>query len=495
MSHIVENNIIKGSEMPKQFWVLWMIELWERFGYYGMQAILALYFVHELGYTEKESMYLFGTFAAFVYGFIWVGGYIGDHYLGAKRAIIIGAIILAISYASMAVATKGAVYFSLAGIVVGNALFKANPSSLISKLYKKGDTALDGAMTLYYMAINIGAFISMAITPIVAANFGWGYAFAICSIGLFLGTASFFMFYRVLDNVYTDAGKNPLKVARLALVIAGSIISVIIIGILLPHTAVCTAIVFVVVVGAFFKFFNIALSLESREKKRMLVAFVLLFQGVVFFVLYNQMPTSLTFFAVHNVNNHLFGLTIPAAEYQVLNPFWIVLMSPVLAWVYIRSRSTHITKFCIGMTLCSLAFLVLWIPQFIATEGVISPFWMVLTYWLQSTGELLISGLGLAMVAELCPRNISGFVMGIWLITSMLAGPIGAYVGALTQPDGVEAMTAVQTLHIYGNVFAEIGIATAIITILMWMSRPFLNRVIQGSKYNEIPANSASVNV
>lgn len=478
MSYLTENDIIKQPMMPKQFWVLWTIELWERFGYYGMQAILALYFVHQLGYTERESIFIFGTFSAFVYGFVWVGGYIGDHYLGAKRTIVIGAIIIAISYAMMAIATKDSVFFALAGVVVGNALFKANPSSLISKLYKKGDTALDGAMTLYYMAVNIGSFFSMAITPIIAANYGWGYAFAICSVGLLLGTSSFMIFYKVLDNVYTDAGSKALKLGRFFIVIVGAIISVIAIGILLPYTGICTAIVFIVVAGAFFKFFKIALSLEKRERRRMLVAFVLLFQGVVFFVLYNQMPTSLTFFAVHNINNHIFGLVIPPAEYQVLNPFWIVLMSPILAWLYIKIKSTHITKFCIGMTLCSVAFLVLWIPQFTATSGITSPWWIVLTYWLQSTGELLISGLGLAMVAELCPRNISGFVMGIWLLTSMLAGPIGAWVGALTEPTSVASMTAVQTLHIYGHVFAEIGIVTAIITALMWVGRPFLNKII-----------------
>jgi POT family proton-dependent oligopeptide transporter len=299
MSHMPENKTITSS-MPKQFWVLWMIELWERFGYYGMQAILALYFVHKLGYTERESIFIFGTFAAFVYGFVWVGGYIGDHYLGAKRTLVTGAIILAISYGMMAIATKGTVFYALAGIVVGNALFKANPSSLISKLYKKGDPALDGAMTLYYMAVNIRSFISMAITPIVAENYGWGYAFAICSVGLMLGVASFFMFYRVLDDISTDAGAKPMQFSRLVVVILGSLISTVIIGWLLPHTLICTIIVFVVVGGAFFKFFQIALSLKSVEKKRMLVAFVLLFQGVVFFVLYNQMPTSLTFFALHS---------------------------------------------------------------------------------------------------------------------------------------------------------------------------------------------------
>lgn len=465
--------------LPKPFWILWAIELWERFGYYGMQAIIPLYFLKALGFSQKMSFYTFGSFAAFVYGFIWFGGFLGDKFIGAKRTIFIGALILAASYTSLAFATKATIFFSLGGIIMGNALFKANPSSLISKLYKKGDAALDGAMTLYYMAINIGAFISMAITPIIANAYGWKFAFGVSAVGLIVGLVNYITFYRHLESVSTIAGKGPIKPKRIMATLAICAIGTLTIGLLLPHTRICYTLVGLTVAIGFIYYLKIALSLEKHARTRMLIAFVLILEGIIFFVLYNQMPTSLTFFALHNINNHFMQWHIPAAEYQVLNPFFIMLMSPILAFFYKKTPGTHVTKFAIGMTLCALAFLVLYIPRYTAHGHLVSPLWMVLSYGLQSTGELLVSALGLAMVAELCPRNLSGFVMGIWFLTTMLAGPVGAWVGVMTAPPKGDVLSITQSLMTYTHVFGEIGLATLAIAIAMWISRPYLNRHIE----------------
>lgn len=467
------------QKLGKPFWVIWAVELWERFGYYGVQAILALYFVKQLGYSETESFYVFGSFSAFVYGFVWIGGIIGDKYLGAKRTIVLGAFILMLSYGALALATHGTVFYALAGIVVGNALFKANPSSLISKMFLKGDPAFDGAMTMYYMAVNLGSVFSMAITPIIAQNYGWGYAYGLCSFGLFLGLLNYYFYRHLLDGLNTEVELRPMCLKRLSIVIAGSIVSAFIVAHLLYHTFICNVIVYTVVTGAFLYFLKIAFSLHGIERSRMIVALILIIQGVIFMVLYNQMPTSMTFFAVHNVDNNLWGWMIPPAEYQVLNPLVIVIMSPILVWLYRVFPATHVSKFCIGMSLAAIAFLVLAIPCFTSTTGFASPGWMVATYFFQSTGELLISALGLAMVAELCPADRSGFVMGVWLLTSMLSGPIGAWVGALTVPPvSAVAVTALTSMHNYGHVFLNIGLATGVVAILMWLARPFLNRLL-----------------
>ena len=471
----------KSTGYPKSFWVIWGVEFWERFGYYGTQAILALYFVKHLGYSDKESFLVFGSFAAFVYGFVWIGGWVGDKYIGAKRTLLIGAIILMTSYISLAFANELTIFYALGGIIVGNALFKANPSSLISKIYNNDVQGLDAAMTVYYMAINIGSFVSMSLTPIIANAYGWHWAFALCGLGLFLGIINYLVFYKHLANLSSEAGKKAMKWSRVVIVVLFSLLAIYLVGIILPNTTICYSIIFVVVIGGFLYYLKIAFSLKDRERVRMLVGFLLIIEGIIFFVLYFQMPMSLTFLALKNVDRNLLGFTIPAASYQVLNPIAIVVMSPILAWIYHKFSSTHVTKFCLGMTLCALAFLVLWIPQFIDHNGIISSWWMVLTYWLQSTGELLISALGLAMVAELCPKAISGFVMGIWFLSSMLAGPIAGFLSSLTSPTGntSDAISAPASLHLYGNVFGLIGLITATIALIMWISRPWLNKFIK----------------
>lgn len=469
-------NII--AAMSKPFWVLWGVEFWERFGFYGMQAITSLYFIKHLGFSQTHSMYLWGAFFSFVYGFIWVGGFIGDNYLGAKRCIFLGATTLMIGYISMAFATIHTVYFALATIVVGNALFKANPSSLISKLYKKGDPTLDSAMTLYYMAINIGSLFSMTLTPIIAIKIGWSAAFMLCAFGLLCGIISFYLRYDLLSGICTTAGKKPLSLTHLFIVIAVAIIAIFTVGLLLNYISLCYIIVAIVTTGGFSWFLFKAFKLQKRERTRMLIAFILILQGILFFVLYNQMPTSLTYLALHNIDNLVWGINIPVAEYQALNPLFIFILSPILAIIYQHTLATHATKFCIGMSLCAIAFLLLYFPQFTATSGIASPLWMVATYFFQSAGELLISALGLAMVAELCPASMSGFVMGIWFLTTMLAGPISAWVGSFTvTPKNIADLHL--SLQVYCDVFGKLGLFTAFITLIMWSIRPVINRAIQ----------------
>ena len=472
------DNQTRIPQINKPFWIVWLIELWERFGYYGVQAILPLYFVNQLGYSEQQSFYIFGSFTAFVYGFIWIGGWLGDHYLGAKRTLVIGAIILAISYAGLALADKNTIFYALAGIIVGNALFKANPSSLISKLYKKGDPGLDSAMTLYYMAINIGSMLSMTVTPFIAKYYSWPLAYAICSLGLFLGVGNYFIFRKELVVCATSAGLRQFSIKKFVNVLLGSIVTLIIIAQLLNHTLICNYIIYIVASGGFLYFFILIFRAKEYDRKRMSVALILILQSIAFFVLYNQMPTSLTFFAVHNIDNSLWGFSIPAAEYQVLNSATIIIMSPLLAWFYKRMPATHVTKFCLGMSFASLAYLVLVLPQYTAEGGLASPWWMVLTYYFQSVSELLISGLGLAMVAELCPRHMSGFAMGIWWLTSMLAGPLGARVGNLTAPSVNKELSPTQTMPIYSHVFLEIGLVVGMIAFIMWLFRPTLIRLL-----------------
>lgn len=300
----MQNN---NKTLSAPFWIVWGIEFWERFGFYGFQAIIALYFTQKLGLSEKETIFIMGSFFAFTFGFIWVGGLIGDKVFGAKRTIVIGAVVLGLSYLGFMFADKHSIYYIFAGIIIGNAIFKANPSSLISKMFDKGDGRLNSAMTLYYLAINIGGLVCMALTPIISEAYGYTPAFILCGAGLFVGIAGFILFYNKMDGLDTEAGKHPINKTYAVYTLAGGLAAFLIIANILPDTTLCIELTAVVVTIATVYFLYVAFSLETYERNRMLVAFVLIIEAIFFYSLYFQMPTTLTFFAKHNVELSILG--------------------------------------------------------------------------------------------------------------------------------------------------------------------------------------------
>ncbi|ELO1814558.1 dipeptide/tripeptide permease DtpA [Vibrio fluvialis] len=479
-------NIFK---QPKSFYLIFSIEFWERFGFYGMQAILTVYLVKILGMNESSSFVLFGAFSALVYGFVAAGGWIGDKVIGTKRAITLGAIILMIGYVLLGMSTtkdhfggETLIYIAMGFITVGNGLFKANPSSLLAKVYPENDPRLDGAFTMYYMAINLGSFFSMIITPIVAERAGYGVAFGVSAIGLAITAVNFIICQGMLKSVGSPADLKPVNKSYLLAVIIGSIIASFVCSYLLQNLSLAHGILVIAGLTIVSFYFKEAFSITGLERQKMLVAFVLMLQGIVFFVLYFQMPTSLNFFAIHNVSHDILGFNVEPEQFQALNPFWIMLASPVLAMIYgkLGDRLAMPFKFAIGMGLCALSFLILsWGANFANTDGIISSNWLILCYAFQSIGELLVSGLGLAMVAQLVPQRMMGFAMGMWFLTSATAAVIAGWVASLTSvPSHIASST--ESLAIYGDVFGKIGYATAAITVITFLIAPKLAKICRG---------------
>ncbi|MFO5512399.1 oligopeptide:H+ symporter, partial [Klebsiella pneumoniae] len=220
---------------------------------------------------------------------------------------------------------------------------------------------------------------------------------------------------------------------------------------------------------------------KGAPRRKMIVAFLLMVEAIVFFVLYSQMPTSLNFFAIRNVEHSILGLAFEPEQYQALNPFWIMIGSPILAAIYNKmgDRLPMPHKFAIGMVLCSGAFLVLPLgAKFASDAGIVSVNWLILSYALQSIGELMISGLGLAMVAQLVPQRLMGFIMGSWFLTTAGAAIIaGKIANLMAVPENVT--DPLVSLEVYGHVFLQIGIVTAVIAALMLLTAPKLNRMTQ----------------
>ncbi|OEU70722.1 MAG: peptide ABC transporter permease [Desulfovibrio sp. S3730MH75] len=469
---------------PKPFYLLFSVEMWERFGYYGMQALLVLFMVKKLGFTDELADTTFSAFAALVYAFMCLGGYIGDKILGNRRTMFLGAIVLAIGYGLLGIDCERFLYPALGIIIAGNGLFKANPSALVSKLYDKGDPRVDGAFTLYYMAINVGSFAAMSLCPFIQEIYGWNAGFFVCFIGMGIAVVNYIIFRRILDPIGSEADFKPLHFRNCGITILGTICVAAASALLLKHLTIAHELLYTAVVVVAGLYIREIYRAEPHERSNLIICLILMAEAVVFFALYQQMPTSLNLFAARNVHLSIFGIPVQAATFQALNPFWIMILSPILAVVYTKlDRSgkdfSLPGKFALGMIMCCASFLTLALVAKYRADatGYVNGNWLVLSYCFQSIGELLVSGLGLAMVARLTPERSMGFMMGAWFMFQSVAMVLGGFIATMASvPEG--GVHATKSLIIYGDLFMRIGLATGAIALVMTLFVPILKKHI-----------------
>lgn len=475
---------------PKPFYLIFFLEFWERFGFYGVQAIIVLYMIRHLNYTDKDADILFTSFNALVYLLPCVGGYIGDHLLGTKRTALLGAVILGLGYLSLSlISTLNLSLFpSLALIAVGVGFFKANPSALVSQLYRKHQLNPDSGFTLYYMAINSGALLSMSLTPWIYEHWGWTSAFFLCFLGLSFGAVSFLMGRRMIAEIGSkpDFERISLK-TRLHLFFLVITLTLSAYW-LIKNQAMMFWLLILGTTGFISLFIYQMIMANPKEKKGMQLFLVLFCQAILFFILYFQVPTSLTLFAIRNVTPTLFGISIHPASFQALSPFWIMVMSPILAilYQYLAAKNKDLsmpTKFALGTFLAGCGFLVLPLAgQFANQYGLISSNWLVLSYFLQSLGELLISALGLSLVARYIPQRLMGFTMGLWFLGSSIGSRIAGSVAAMANVPK-EIIDPLQSLPIYNQLFLKIGIVAIIMAFLMTLFIPKLKKLAESHRF------------
>lgn len=427
---------------PKAFFLIFSIELWERFGFYGLNVILPLYISKELGLSSGDSAILFSVFNMLLFGGIAIGGYIGDKILGTKRTIIFSAIVLFLGYFGMALAheNKNAIYLCLSIIAVGAGLFKSNPSALLSNLYKEGDSRIDGAFTLYYMAINIGALISMFLTPYLSSHpalikLGINYtvSFACSAIGLFVALANFIFMLKIVKDYGSKADFEPFSFMKMFFVLFGTICAIFICYFMLQIQLLATIVVAVLIIGILIVFIIEVFKLHGIARIKMFISLVFSLQIFFFFIMYYQMYTSVNFFAILNVKPYFFGIKVDPQSFQNLDALYIVILSPILAILYqkLGSKFSLALKISFGVFITSFMFLVLSIgASSVGEDGYISPIWLEIGYLFLAIGELLTSALGLSMMAQLVPSRLVGFAMGAYFLSTSAATYVAGYVSA-----------------------------------------------------------------
>ncbi len=474
----------------QSFSVVLLIELWERFGYYGMQAVLLLFMVQRLGFYDARANLLWGAFAALTYAAPAIGGWIGDAVLGSRRTMLIGACTLACGYLLLSLPARGqlSLYLAMGVISVGNGLFKSNAANLVRRIYEGDDARLDAAFTIYYMAVNVGSTVSLLLCPWLADRYGWHAAFAVCCAGLLLGLSNYALMHRWLGGIGSAPDAAPLRPGRLVAVLACALGAIALVCLVLQHPMIARGCVWLagLVVAAIWAW-TLFVS-DARERPGLLLMYLLTLEVMLFFIFYQQMATSLTLFALRNVDLdfglaglHLFRWS--PGQFQALNAIWIMLLSPPLAWLYNRlGAGGHdlpvAGKFLLGFAAVAGGFLVWWLACRGATSPLVSSWVMVWGYGLLSLGELLISGLGLAVVARYVPARMSGFMMGALFVGIGVAMYIGSAVANLAALPGLGgAVGPAQSLPIYTGLFLRLFVVACGGTLLFALLLPLTARL------------------
>ncbi|MDI2091158.1 peptide MFS transporter [Commensalibacter oyaizuii] len=490
----------------KAFFVVLFIELWERFGYYGMQSILVLFLSKHMRFGDNDANLLIGAFAAMTYAAPALGGWIGDKVIGNRRAMLCGSIILAIGYLLLSAATyyTSGIFVTMAIISVGNGLFKPNAATLVRRIYDNEDSKLDVAFTLYYMAVNVGSTVSMLLCPILKDHYGWGAAFLACCFGLTLGIGNYYITQKRLQPYIPQKDRSPLTWSISSLIFLGILGSILgITGILTsPFVAqwcIVGAAIIVIVL-----WINMYLNIDQHYKFGLKIMYILTLEGMIFFIFYQQMSTSLTLFAERNIDPafyigpyHLFNWS--AGQFQALNPIWIMILSPLLTllYTYLNKRNKDFsiaTKFISGFIFVAVAFLIWWVMCLRAQTNQLSSWVMIWGYFFLSFGELLTSGLGLAVIARYVPSSMNGFMTGSYFMASGISLYIGSKIANIAAPAHINDLSADKTLLLYQHLFLNLFIIAVLAVIILMVLIPIVKKWNRHHKENMLAYQQSTVN-
>ena len=446
---------------PAGLSTLFFTEMWERFSYYGMRAILLLYMTKTfaeggLGFDEKYAGIIYGTYVSSVWYLSLPGGWLADRIFGARRAVLIGAIIIACGHYSMAINSKVTFFAGLILIACGTGLLKPNISAMVGQLYSEEDKRRDAGFSIFYMGINLGAFLSPIVVGFLAQsswfrnfissmglnpNSSWHWGFAAAGVGMTLGIIQYVLGQRRLATV---GGKSDTPSAAasesekaegvdyvtLALALIGGVGGAWV-GIHYGEAGLVSAL-FPGVVGFFAGYLLGTIRLLNNEElRRVLVIFILFVFSILFWMTYEQAGSSLTLFADRMTRITLLGWQYPSSWFQSVPAIFVIIFAPIIGavWQKLANRQPSSPgKFTIGLFFAGIAFAVIAFASTLASGGRVSPMWLVIVYFLQTIGELCLSPVGLSTVTKLSPARMVGLMLGVWFLSIS----IGSFIAGLT---------------------------------------------------------------
>jgi len=476
---------------PAGLSTLFFTEMWERFSYYGMRAILLLYMTKTfaeggLGFDEKYAGLIYGTYVSSVWYLPLPGGWLADRILGAKRAVLIGAIIIACGHYSMAINSKLTFYAGLILIACGTGLLKPNISAMVGQLYSEEDKRRDSGFSIFYTGINLGAFLAPLLVGFLAQsqsfknviagmgldpNSSWHWGFGAAGVGMTLGIVQYLLGQHRLAGVGSKPDIPPataetagggIDYLTLVLALVGGAVGA---GLGIIYGEARISALFPTVVGFFFGYLlGIIRHLKGEELRRVIVIFILFVFSILFWMTYEQAGSSLTLFADRLTRTTILGWTYPSSWFQSVPALFVIIFASIIGAVWLKlgdRQPSSPGKFTIGLFFAGIAFVVIAFAAMLAAGGRVSPMWLVLVYFLQTIGELCLSPVGLSTVTKLSPGRMVGLMLGVWFLSIS----IGSYIAGLAT--GLFAGNDNTALTRGFGIFAGITLVAAIILAVL----------------------------
>ncbi|MDT5272995.1 MAG: proton-dependent oligopeptide transporter, family [Acidobacteriota bacterium] len=440
---------------PRGLTTLFFTEMWERFSYYGMRAILVLYMVAlpeqgGLGFDTKRAASIYGTYTMSVYLTALPGGLIADRWLGARLAVLLGGIVIACGHFTMIFQSTNFLYAGMALIAIGTGLLKPNISAMVGGLYRENDPRRDSGFSLFYMGINVGAVLAPLVCGYLAQSEGfrgflaangfnpatsWHWGFGAAGVGMTLGLVVFLLQRGRLRQAESRIEKRASDAAD-----AGD------------------------------------QSLTSGDWKRIGAIFIFFLFTMLFWAAYEQKGASLNLFAAKLVNTEVFGYAFPSSWLQSLTPFYVIILAPLFSILWVRMgdrQPSSPAKFTFGLLFIGLAYLLFMTPAaWLTAGGKVSPLWLVGLYFLEVVGEMCLSPVGLSTVTKLAPLKLVGIMMGVWFLASSLGSKLAGYLSGF-----FDAANPSTLVRLYGGIAVGLLVATGILAALIPTLRRLMGRV------------------
>jgi POT family proton-dependent oligopeptide transporter len=383
---------------PRGLPLLFVVEMWERFSYYGMRGLLVLYLVNSLRWSDADAANLYGTYTGLVYLTPLIGGWLADRWLGTRRSLVIGGCVIAAGHFALALPGMAAFYGGLGLIIAGTGFFKPNVSTMVGQLYAEGDPRRDSGFTVFYMGINLGSFLAALVCGWVAQTFGWHWGFAAAGIGMMLGLAAYLWGRgRYLAGIGLPPTSAPLTDSRV----------------------------------------DAAAERGADDWRRVLALVIVFVFAIAFWAGFEQAGSSMNLFADRHTNRLVGGFQIPTPWFQAINAFGILLFAPLFAWMWQslsrrgREPSTA-AKMVLGLVLLGMGFALLAVGGKISDGGVrVSPMWLLGAYTLHTWGELCLSPVGLSYVTKVAPARFASLLMAAWFLATSAGNKIAGSAAAL----------------------------------------------------------------